>query len=623
MAGASLVSIPVEHQHIALAAVAGHELPRDLPCFRDPDYLVYGKSEAGGVLFGGYEHDPVGALARRRALGAQRPERAGRRGALRAAHAGRRAALPVPRRRGRRQARLPSRRHDARWQPARGRAAGRARPLRRGRPLAQRLRRGGRHRQGGGRARHGGRERARSAVLPAVALRRGAPRPLYAAETAREAYRYYYRLRYPLDSDVLGRPRRTSALHERMQDAGAVFAVKNGWERADYCRPGQPWRRAGEEQRAFGWAEPPVCRGAGRGVGRDPRARRDDRHDVVRQDRGRGAGSGALLERVCDAHVDRAAGQRRLLAVPQRARRHRRGRHGHAPRPSSASASSRARPRSTPTSAGCGCTPSDGRRARRAARRDGRAVRDRHVGTARAHRPGGRDRRRRLRRRVPVRERAQPRRWEGRRVWAQRITYVGELGYELYAEPAWGVQVWDRLAAAGSAPTGSGRSATACSTRCAWRRATARSAAISRRATRPTRRASASASRSSARASSSGAPRWRRERRARLRAPPAHAARRRRAPRSSSTAARRCWRTAVVVGRVRSAAYGYTVGRTIASAYLPLALADGHGRSPSRRSGAGAGRARRGRPLRPRATPACAPELSSRHAAASSQLRVL
>ena len=36
-----------------------HELPRDLPCFRDPDYLVYGKSEAGGVLFGGYEPNPV------------------------------------------------------------------------------------------------------------------------------------------------------------------------------------------------------------------------------------------------------------------------------------------------------------------------------------------------------------------------------------------------------------------------------------------------------------------------------------------------------------------------------------------------------------------------------------
>ena len=37
----------------------GSELPPDMPCFRDPDNLVYGKSEQGGVLFGGYEPDPV------------------------------------------------------------------------------------------------------------------------------------------------------------------------------------------------------------------------------------------------------------------------------------------------------------------------------------------------------------------------------------------------------------------------------------------------------------------------------------------------------------------------------------------------------------------------------------
>ena len=32
---------------------------------------------------------------------------------------------------------------------------------------------------------------------------------------------------------------------------------------------------------------------------------------------------------------------------------------------------------------------------------------------------------------------------------AQRITYVGELGFELYVERDWAVQVWDRLVAAG------------------------------------------------------------------------------------------------------------------------------------------------------------------------------
>ena len=48
MVGAFTPSVPVDHQHIALQAVDGHELPRDMPCFRDTDNLVYGRSEAGG-----------------------------------------------------------------------------------------------------------------------------------------------------------------------------------------------------------------------------------------------------------------------------------------------------------------------------------------------------------------------------------------------------------------------------------------------------------------------------------------------------------------------------------------------------------------------------------------------
>src|ERR1019366_5488956 len=39
----------------------------------------------------------------------------------------------------------------------------------------------------------------------------------------------------------------------------------------------------------------------------------------------------------------------------------------------------------------------------------------------------------------------------GAGVLAQRITFVGELGYELYVAPEWAVAVWDRLMAAGSA----------------------------------------------------------------------------------------------------------------------------------------------------------------------------
>ena len=45
---------------------------------------------------------------------------------------------------------------------------------------------------------------------------------------------------------------------------------------------------------------------------------------------------------------------------------------------------------------------------------------------------------------------------DGAPVLAQRVTYVGELGWELYVEPAWAIQVWDRLWRAGG-PHGVGR----------------------------------------------------------------------------------------------------------------------------------------------------------------------
>ncbi len=78
----------------------------------------------------------------------------------------------------------------------------------------------------------------------------------FATAAACEVYKYYYRLRYPGDVSEAGRPRRLSALHGRLQEAGAVFGTKNGWERADYFDPGRPWRRAGEDQRRFGWTRP-------------------------------------------------------------------------------------------------------------------------------------------------------------------------------------------------------------------------------------------------------------------------------------------------------------------------------------------------------------------------------
>jgi 4-methylaminobutanoate oxidase (formaldehyde-forming) len=78
----------------------------------------------------------------------------------------------------------------------------------------------------------------------------------FAAALARETYADYYRLRFPYDADVAGRPRRVSALHSRLQAVGAVFGTKAGWERADLHRPGQPWTRNGRIERRRGWEKP-------------------------------------------------------------------------------------------------------------------------------------------------------------------------------------------------------------------------------------------------------------------------------------------------------------------------------------------------------------------------------
>jgi len=78
----------------------------------------------------------------------------------------------------------------------------------------------------------------------------------FAAAGAREVYKYYYRLKYPYDVSEAGRPKRLSPLYARTEALGAVFGTKNGWERPDWFRPGEPARRAGEDQRPVGWAKP-------------------------------------------------------------------------------------------------------------------------------------------------------------------------------------------------------------------------------------------------------------------------------------------------------------------------------------------------------------------------------
>lgn len=308
MAGAFVPSTPVDHQHAALRAVVGNELPRNMPCFRDPDNLVYGKAEHGGILFGGYEGDP---------------------------HA--RWIDGVPWEHGSRS--LPS--DQERFEPLMRGAIRRfpflegaevvalvchpdamtpdATPLLGPIPgipgfyVAAGLSLNGFGGAGGiGKALAewitGGETELDLTAYRAWRFGRVHRDPILAAEQAREAYRYYYLLRFPLDQNEWGRPKRLSPLHSKLQDLGCVFGAKNGWERAEFFEPGRQWRRAGADQRSFGWSRPPWF------------ARLEREHHAFRERVGlidlssfgkievSGPAGLALLERVCANRIDRPAG---------------------------------------------------------------------------------------------------------------------------------------------------------------------------------------------------------------------------------------------------------------------------------------------------------------------------
>ena len=133
--------------------------------------------------------------------------------------------------------------------------------------------------------------------------------PEFAAGLGRETYSDYYRLRYPFDADLAGRPRRLSALHGRLQEAGAVFGTKAGWERADYHEPGPSVapRRA---------ATRPSTAGRGRrgssGSATEARAVRERAGIIDLSSFGKiaveGPGALGLLQRVSANDIDRPVG---------------------------------------------------------------------------------------------------------------------------------------------------------------------------------------------------------------------------------------------------------------------------------------------------------------------------
>ena len=151
-------------------------------------------------------------------------------------------------------------------------------------------------------------------------------------------------------------------------------------------------------------------------------------------------------------------------------------------------------------------------------------------------------------------------------VRALRVTFVGELGWELYCS---GRVRRRAVAHPGRAPARWSPPGTRRSTACGWRRATGSGARTCHPTTPRTRRASDSASSSTSPAGS-----W-----AGKRCITANKTTRLRSltlndPRAVCLGNEPVRVDGAVVGRVTSGGYGYTVGRSIALAYLPTDLAE-------------------------------------------------
>ncbi len=310
MAGVHIPTTPVDHQHIALKAVPGHEFPEETPCLRDPDNLVYMRQEAGGLVIGGYEPNPLarwvdGAPWEHGLGNTSLPSNFGQfemllEGAIR--------RLPFLDKAGIIALVCHPGAYTPDCQPLLGPVAGA-----RGMWLAAGISLNGYGGAGGI-----GKLMAEWIVdgeAPMDVYGYRATRfgnyysdPVYAAERTRECVKYYYRLRFPHDEYEWARPHRISPVHYRLLEQGAVFGEKFGWERVNYFQPGKPARRMGEDQRAWGWSKPPFFER----VGQEHKATRErvTLFDLSSFGKIEVKGKGALplLQRLADSCIDKPVG---------------------------------------------------------------------------------------------------------------------------------------------------------------------------------------------------------------------------------------------------------------------------------------------------------------------------
>lgn len=129
------------------------------------------------------------------------------------------------------------------------------------------------------------------------------------AERAKESYKYYYFLRFPHDENESARPLRLSPLDASLNALGAAWGEKNGWERVNYFDPGKPSRRMGADQRTWGWGKPAFFEQ----VGEEHRAVRERAGIFEMSSFGKidvtGRGALALLQKLTDSNLDKPVGR--------------------------------------------------------------------------------------------------------------------------------------------------------------------------------------------------------------------------------------------------------------------------------------------------------------------------
>jgi 4-methylaminobutanoate oxidase (formaldehyde-forming) len=129
----------------------------------------------------------------------------------------------------------------------------------------------------------------------------------YTLARTREVYETYYDVKYPGHERSAGRPLRLSPAYPRLLELGAAFGEKSGWERANWFEPNAP---AGDGSlRPRGWAgklwSPAV--GAEHVACREAAALFDESSFAKIEVSGDGASD--LLERLCANRVARGVGQ--------------------------------------------------------------------------------------------------------------------------------------------------------------------------------------------------------------------------------------------------------------------------------------------------------------------------